>query len=764
MTKCFDLLEVDGKTLDSGFSVGLREIGDLLGGKWSRSTSPFHVEPLGRLPSQGGPLWKGYRLPFRTEAGEGRISLLFDQSKVLDFLRIELDCPKDSPVFSPLESLGLLELSNFLLSKLLEHCGSLDLQSAEFGAFQPVELGPRSPSVDLGVGIQASAVKDFGEQKIPVLLSIAMGGREEAEFLYYPRNWGGQEKTSFRYSEDGWLGLSKDLRITAWNPKLKEWTGLGQEEAVEEATENWFHWLHRSEVRETLERSARLGVPAIFTPFLHPSIFPPSFPCGSTNHWRIQAFPQATRDAGGSWTRSGYLMHFRDFGPILLAFEDYEIMKEQARAQVEELCRAQAVLEEEKEKALEADRAKAAFFSNLCHEVRTPLNHLLGELEILGEEDLPPSARKSLEKLQEAGMGLEKVFQGLMDFARLASGKTRIAETRFPLQRLLEDLREVFEKKFLSKGLAFRVENLLDPKLELRSDYHRIRQILVCLLENAYKFTENGGIQVRVLPFEGEDYGLRLEVLDTGCGVPPEARAKIFLPFFQAEHHLRREYGGNGVGLSLAQGLAEMLGGRVSYGGPGEDGIGSCFVLDLPHGENLSSVASHPAPAPAEGRAADPKPKNRAPVEETPKPSPKRKRVAKPSMKGRILIVDDCMDNQRLFTFFLRKCGIQVATANNGRIGMDKIHEAFEQKRPFDLVLMDIQMPEMDGYEATRKLREEGYKGVIVALTAHSMEGDRERCLEVGCDDYETKPIGSLRLLELVQKHIGTKADRAKAD
>jgi signal transduction histidine kinase/CheY-like chemotaxis protein len=752
MKKCFDLLEVDGKTLDSGLSIGLREIGGLLGGHWNQTSSTFELKPLGDLPSQGGPLWKGFRLPFRTKEGEGRISLLFDRAKVLEFLRFELDCVKESPVFSPLESLGILELTSFLLGKLLEHCGSFDLTEAEFAALQSVELGSRSPAVDMGEGIQAWCTKDFGEIQVPLLFSIAMGGREEETHIFYPRDWALRGTSPFRYSEDGWLGLSTNLDVTRWNPKLREWTGLGLDEAQEETTKNWFHWLHRSEVRGTLERAARLGIPAVFSPFLHPSVFPPSFSRGSTNHWRIEAFPQETIDSKGTKKKEGFLLRFRDFGPLLLAFEDYEIMKEQARAQVEELCRAQAVIEEEKEKAEAADRAKAVFFSNLCHEVRTPLNHLLGELEILGEEELSPGALRSLEKIEKAGKGLEQVFQGLMDFARLAAGKIRIAKHRFPLQRLLDDLKDVFGKRFTGKGLAFRMECVVDLDLEINSDYHRIRQVLGCLFENSYKFTQDGGVQLRVLPFEGEEYGLRFEILDTGCGVAPEIRSKIFLPFFQAEHHLRREKGGNGVGLSLAQGLAETLEGRVSYGGPGEDGIGSCFVLDLPFEKSLSSVASHPS---NESRSVPSDPGK--PVKAPEKPR-RRKRSSKPSMKGRILIVDDCMDNQRLFTFFLRKCGINVAAANNGRIGMAKIQEALEEEKPFDLVLMDIQMPEMDGYEATRRLREKGYKGVIVALTAHSMEGDRERCLEVGCDDYETKPIGSFRLMELVQKHLGAKA------
>ncbi|GEM_PF-1068269 len=759
MKKCLDLLEVDGKTLDSGLSIGLREIGSLLGEKWNRSSPAFEIEPLGKVPSLGVPLWKGYRLPFRIPEGEGRISLLLDRAKVLEFLRFELDCVKDSPVFSPLESLGLLELCNFLLGKLLEHCGSFDLGVAEFASMQAVELGPRSPCVDFGEGLQYSNTKDFGDIKVPILFSIAMGGREEEDPLYYPRDWGVSTESVFPFSEDGWLRLSSDQKILGWNPKLHEWTGLSFEEATEDETRNWFHWLHRSEVKGALERSARLGMPAVYSPFLSPAVFPPSFACGSTNRWRIEAFPQESIDAEGNRRKEGFLLRFKDFGPILLAFEDYEIMKEQARAQVEELCRAQAVIEEEKEKAETADHAKTVFFSNLCHEVRTPLNHLLGELEILCEEELSQKAQESVQKLEDAGKALEEVFQGLLDFARLASGKIRVAKHRFPLERLLGDIKDVFQTRVQGKGLAFRVECLLDPSFELYSDYHRIRQILGFLLENAMKFTEEGGVQLRVFPLPGESHGLRMEILDTGCGVPPEIRNKIFLPFFQAENHLRRKKGGNGIGLSLAQGIAETIEGRLSYGGPGEDGIGSCFVFDLPlkeeglSGADLTKKNDHES-----ARRPVLEPDAEKPVSQEPKESTRRKRSAKPQLKGRILIVDDCLDNQRLFTFFLRKCGIEVATANNGKQGMEKIHAALEENEPFDLVLMDIQMPEMDGFEATRKLREGGYDGIIVALTAHAMEGDRAKCLGVGCNDYETKPIGSFRLMELIRKHLGPKA------
>ncbi len=764
MMKCFDLLEVDGKTLGSGLSIGLQEIGGLLGGNWKFPPSPVEMQTLGDLPAQGGPLWTGFRIPFRTSEGEGRISLFLDRSKVLDFLRFELDCPKASPVFSPLESLGLLELNNYLLGKLLEHCGSFDLNKAEFASMQAVELGPRSPKVDEGAGIQGWCTKDFGEFQIPLLFAIAMGGREKEKHNYFPRAWGGEGDSFFPFSEDGWMRLSPDFQVTGWNPKLQEWTGLGLDELIEDPSENWFQWLHRGEVKGSLERAARLGIPAVFTPFLNPKVFPRSFACGSSNRWRIEAFPQESLDDQGNRRKDGFIFRFKDFGPLLLAFEDYEIMKEQARAQVEELCHAQALIEEEKDRVETSDRVKTAFFSNLCHEVRTPLNHLLGELEILWDEELSAQGQESLERLQKAGKGLEQVFQGLMDFSRLAAGKIRFAKNRFPLQRLLRDIQDVFERKFQEKGLAFRVESLLGEDAKLESDYHRIRQALCSLLENAYKFTQDGGVQMLVLPLEkeGGGAGLRIEVLDTGCGVDPEIRSKIFLPFFQGEDHLRRESGGNGIGLSLAQGIAETLGGRLSYEGAGEDGIGSCFVLELPCEEALAPATSEAGTvstsnSPPVSRAAlkESSTSEHSKQEERPR---RRKRSSKPAMNGRILIVDDCMDNQRLFTFFLRKCGIQVMTANNGRIGMDKIHQAIQEKKPFDLVLMDIQMPEMDGYEATRRLRAEGYQGVIVALTAHAMEGDREKCLAVGCDDYETKPIGSFRLMELVQKNLGAKA------
>ncbi len=763
MTKCFDLLEVDGTTLGSGLSIGLQEIGGLLGGNWKSPPSPVALQSLGDLPSQGGPLWIGFRLPFRTSGEKGRISLLFDRSKVLKFLRYELDSPKASPVFSPLESLGLLELSNYLLGKLLEHCGSFDLANAEFAPMQAVELGPRSPKVDEGEGIQGWCNKNFGEFEIPLLFSIAMGGREKEENHYLPRSWGKDVDSFFSYSEEGWMRVSSDLQVTCWNSQLQDWTGLDLNEVKEDLTQDWFHWLHRGEVKGSLDRAARLGIPAIFSPFLNPRVFPPGFSCGSSNRWRIEAFPQESLDEQGSRRKDGFIFRFKDYGPLLLAFEDYEIMKEQARAQVEELCLTQGQLEEEKDRAETSDRVKTAFFSNLCHEVRTPLNHLLGELELLWDEELSPQAQESLERLQRAGKGLEQVFQGLMDFSRLAAGKIRFAKNRFPFQRLLGDLLDVFEKKFQEKGLAFRAESLLGDQAELNSDYHRIRQALCCLLDNAYKFTKDGGVQILVLPLEedGKEAGLRIEVLDTGCGVSSEIQNKIFLPFFQGENHLLRENGGNGIGLSLAKSIVETLGGRLFYGGAGEDGIGSRFVLELPCEEPLISKErgqdrkpdaslAQAAPSPSkEVEIADPSEKKEKPR--------RRKRSSKPSMKGRILIVDDCMDNQRLFTFFLRKCGIQVMTANNGRIGMEKIQQALLEEKPYDLVLMDIQMPEMDGYEATRRLRADGYKGVIVALTAHAMEGDREKCLAVGCDDYETKPIGSFRLMELVQKNLSAK-------
>jgi CheY-like chemotaxis protein len=262
----------------------------------------------------------------------------------------------------------------------------------------------------------------------------------------------------------------------------------------------------------------------------------------------------------------------------------------------------------------------------------------------------------------------------------------------------------------------------------IRSDPVRLRQVLMNLLSNAVKFTERGTVTVRVATEAGGTPRVKFEVEDTGIGMTEEQMAGLFRPFTQADSSTTRRFGGTGLGLAITRRLADALGGEVSVrSAPGRGStfsvtVGAGDLRGVPMVETLEDPPEPAAPAPTSGAPA-------------------------PGLAMRVLLAEDGPDNQRLIAFHLRRAGASVDLAENGRAALDMTLEAAGAGRPYDVVLMDMQMPEMDGYTATEELRRRGYRGAIVALTAHAMTGDRERCLAAGCDEYLTKPIDRARLI-----------------
>ncbi|MDZ7620070.1 MAG: ATP-binding protein [Patescibacteria group bacterium] len=281
------------------------------------------------------------------------------------------------------------------------------------------------------------------------------------------------------------------------------------------------------------------------------------------------------------------------------------------------------------------------------------------------------------------------------------------------------------------------------------------RQILINLLGNAIKFTASGSVhfRARMLPDDGKSPQLCFDVIDTGIGINEEQLARLFEPFSQADGSTTRRFGGSGLGLAISRQLARKLGGDVHV--VSQPGRGSTFSLTIATG-SLEGVRMLHNPSADLGLATD------GPLGQSPVASPVR-------LEGRILLVEDGPDNQRLVSFLLRKAGAEVTLAENGRIACQKAlarlstHDAIGvwqdvvakgETVPFDLILMDMQMPVMDGYEATRRLRQAGYVGPIIALTAHAMKHDREKCLNAGCDAYLAKPIDRRALLTTVAEHL----------
>ncbi len=455
----------------------------------------------------------------------------------------------------------------------------------------------------------------------------------------------------------------------------------------------------------------------------------------------------------------------------LLKFKNFELeaQRQQLRAQQEELVGTNAALERAKETAEAANRelqdanwelkrameqsnrmaaaaevanaSKSEFLANMSHEIRTPMTAILGFSENLLDPDLSESDRlNAINTIRRNGKHLLSIINDILDLSKIEAGKLEMECTRCSPLEMLADVKSLMRVRAEAKGLAFDVEYAGPVPETIQSDPTRLRQILINLLGNAIKFTETGGVRVAALCVNDEDRGARMQfdVIDTGVGMTAEQLARLFQPFTQADTSTTREFGGTGLGLTISKRLAEMLGGDITV--ESEPGKSSTFRLTVAAGP-LDNVRIFDSPAEAE-------------ILKTERQDKASAARAAEQLDCRILLAEDGPDNQRLISFILKKAGAAVTVAENGKVALDRALAARDEGNPFDVILMDMQMPVLDGYQATRQLRSRGYAALIIALTAHAMAGDREKCLEAGCDDYAAKPIDRRKLIEKIASHL----------
>lgn len=383
-------------------------------------------------------------------------------------------------------------------------------------------------------------------------------------------------------------------------------------------------------------------------------------------------------------------------------------------------------LQRAKEAAETAARSKSEFLANMSHEIRTPMTAILGYTDMLLEETgLSSKAQQSLQTIKRNGGYLLEIINDILDISKIEAGKLTMERVPFSIPEMLHDVEALMRLRADDRGLHLKIDLDGPVPSRIESDPTRLRQILINLLSNAIKFTSQGEVRVVVKLQQGADAEPRLEfaVSDTGIGMTTEQIAKLFRPFSQADTSTTRNYGGTGLGLAISRRLARMLGGDIAVSSV--LGSGSTFVATVASG----NIAAVPFIATREKEAAAPAP-----------PADSRQAYQFPP-GTRILVAEDGQDNQRLISFLLKRAGAEVTVAENGLVAMLNVEAAENAGKKFDVILMDMQMPVLDGYAAAAELRTKGYTGPIIALTAHALNGDRERCIQAGCDDYATKPI-----------------------
>jgi PAS domain S-box-containing protein len=410
------------------------------------------------------------------------------------------------------------------------------------------------------------------------------------------------------------------------------------------------------------------------------------------------------------------------------------------RNRAESLEEANSALREAMLHAEQTTRIKTEFLANVSHEIRTPMTAILGFTEVLLEEarraSAPTATVDALRTIQRNGDYLLALLNDILDLSKIESGRLEVERVTFSTVAVVREVERLMRVRAESKGIAFRIE--FDGALpeHVEGDPTRVRQILINLVGNAIKFTEIGEVKLRVrLIDEPAPARLRFEVIDTGIGITAAERSKLFRPFGQADSSTTRRYGGTGLGLTISKRLVDLLDGTIDV--ESEPGRGTKFRVEVPAGnlEGVARLAANESLAGGDDRGAE----------------------AEASLSGNVLLVEDGPDNQRLIELLLRRVGLDVVTAENGQQAVERVHEARVSGRAFSLVLMDMQMPVMDGYTATRILRRQGFDAPIVALTAHAMDTERSRCLASGCDDFATKPIDRARFYALLRRHLGDK-------
>jgi signal transduction histidine kinase/CheY-like chemotaxis protein/HPt (histidine-containing phosphotransfer) domain-containing protein len=406
-----------------------------------------------------------------------------------------------------------------------------------------------------------------------------------------------------------------------------------------------------------------------------------------------------------------------------------ENLEERIRQRTEELERAM-------HGALNASQAKSEFLANMSHELRTPMNGLLGMLDLALDGGVSGEQKDQLETAQRCAYSLLALLNDILDLSKIEAGKMMLEKIPFDAYSVVEDCVKSQAAKALQKKIDLRFECDSSPQPNLMGDPLRVRQIVANLLSNAIKFTDRGSVRVKLSLLPGADgcVDATIQVTDTGPGIPADKLSSIFEKFTQADGSITRKYGGTGLGLAITRRLVEMHGGEVRV--ESKVGEGSTFSVIL-----RCEVATD------------------APGNILPMKHDARAEASCSPVMARLLLVEDNLVNQKVVLAILRKKGYQIDVANDGREALNKLTAADAPK--YDLVLMDVQMPVLDGLETTRLIRRESRwdRLPIIAMTAHAMNGDRERCLQAGMNAYISKPVQPAHLIATIERQL-TSGDR----
>ena len=408
---------------------------------------------------------------------------------------------------------------------------------------------------------------------------------------------------------------------------------------------------------------------------------------------------------------------------------------------ISERKQIEGVLRDALIRAEASTKSKSVFLANMSHEIRTPMTAILAFAETLMEQGLSDAEKQeAIYTIRRNGEHLLEIINDILDISKIEAGKLHVEHISCSPVQLIAEVKSLMQIPADAKNLQLCIEYDGPIPETIETDPTRLKQILVNLTGNAIKFTESGSVKLLTRLINNSDQPkIQFEIIDTGLGMTKEQVGKLFKAFAQADSSTTRKFGGTGLGLTISKRLAEMLGGDITV--ESTPGKGSTFRLTISTGilKNTEMLED-----PEQATFV-------LPERRTPEPT------GKVSLNCHILLAEDNPTNQTIIVRMLEKVGAQVTSVANGELAVDAALAAENSSEPFHLILMDMQMPVMDGYEATRMLRKKWYMKPIIALTAHAMASDEQRCLDAqnkGCDDYATKPINREKLICTIRNHL----------